>query len=429
MGARNSLLLIVGVVAAALNAIAWLWWMPSMLDRMTAYAGGVVGDAAITSSLHDLFGMSLMDAAAGFTFGSILILATVWLAYSLVVRRRLGGLVTRASVLAGMPISEASATLERLGEVIGQLGQVAQGETERLSQESRRLAELEADLRDSEARYANGLRGANDGLWEWDLKADQVQYAGNWAGLLGNDADSESIDDWYGHVHEDDRAPLRAAIESHLCGEAERIETDIRLRRADGKVRWFLARGRAVRSASGAAQKVIGLITDITERKRAEEILIGIANGLAEARGDQFFKVLVRNFAAVLGVKCAFITQCVGSPVSEMQMLAWWDDNGFRAPIRYDLNGTPCQITISTGESTLIQTGVEAQFPSGEGLDSYFGLPIFDADGRILGHIACFDSGPIRENLLSLPIFTIFAVRAGAEMEFRMLREAGSRPH
>src|SRR5205085_2164506 len=72
-------------------------------------------------------------------------------------------------------------------------------------------------LRESEERYALSARGANDGLWVWDLRAGTVYYSTRWKSMLGY-ADNEigdSPDEWLSRVHPDDAELLRREIDRH----------------------------------------------------------------------------------------------------------------------------------------------------------------------------------------------------------------------
>src|SRR5256885_4970120 len=81
-------------------------------------------------------------------------------------------------------------------------------------------------------------------------------------------------DDWLGRVHPDDHSRLAADIAAHVEGRTAQLETEHRIRHADGTWRTMLLRGVAVRDAAGKATRMAGSQTDITERKRAEEKLL-----------------------------------------------------------------------------------------------------------------------------------------------------------
>jgi diguanylate cyclase (GGDEF)-like protein/PAS domain S-box-containing protein len=129
-------------------------------------------------------------------------------------------------------------------------------------------------LRESEERYALSARGANDGLWVWDLRTNEVFYSARWKSMLGyaEDEIGTSPDEWFSRVHPDDAEILRSAVELHLRGETPHLESEHRMRCRDGSYSWMLSRGLAVRD-NGAATRIAGSQTDVTERKLAVERL------------------------------------------------------------------------------------------------------------------------------------------------------------
>jgi len=130
-------------------------------------------------------------------------------------------------------------------------------------------------LRESEERYALSARGANDGLWVWDFAADEVYLSPRWKTMLGyaEDEIGSAPDEWFSRVHDDDLELLRAAVDMHLRGLTPHLQNEHRMRCADGEYRWMLSRGLAVRDESGAAMRIAGSQTDVTERKLAVERL------------------------------------------------------------------------------------------------------------------------------------------------------------
>jgi diguanylate cyclase (GGDEF)-like protein/PAS domain S-box-containing protein len=130
-------------------------------------------------------------------------------------------------------------------------------------------------LRESEERYALSARGANDGLWVWDLRDDTVYYSPRWKSMLGYGEEEvgDSPDEWFSRVHPDDVELLRAELDRHIRGGAPHLEHEHRMRTREGEYRWMLSRGLAVRDAAGNASRIAGSQTDITERKLAVERL------------------------------------------------------------------------------------------------------------------------------------------------------------
>jgi diguanylate cyclase (GGDEF)-like protein/PAS domain S-box-containing protein len=132
-----------------------------------------------------------------------------------------------------------------------------------------------ARLAESEQRYALAMQGANDGLWDWDVRENRLFFSPRWKQMLGY-AEAELGDapgEWLGRVHADDRAALTQALDAHLTGASHHFEHEHRIQHRDGSYRWMLARGMAVRDAQGHALRVVGSQTDVTDRKEAEQRL------------------------------------------------------------------------------------------------------------------------------------------------------------
>jgi diguanylate cyclase (GGDEF)-like protein/PAS domain S-box-containing protein len=137
-------------------------------------------------------------------------------------------------------------------------------------------ARLEAALRESEERYALAARGANDGLWDWDLRTDEVYYSARWREMLGlfGDEIGGAPGGWLARVHPEDVENLRAEIRAHVDGAGTHLEVEHRVLHADGDYRWMLCRGSVVRDGDGRATRMAGSMTDITGRKKVEEQLL-----------------------------------------------------------------------------------------------------------------------------------------------------------
>jgi diguanylate cyclase (GGDEF)-like protein/PAS domain S-box-containing protein len=139
-----------------------------------------------------------------------------------------------------------------------------------------RRKRTEKALRESEERYALAARGANDGLWDWDLKSNEIYFSPRWKSMLGYEEDEigNSPDEWFKRVHPFDRKQVEAEITAHIKGFTPHFENEHRILHKDGTYRWVLSRGLAVRDSSGKAYRMAGSQTEITERKLAEEQLI-----------------------------------------------------------------------------------------------------------------------------------------------------------
>lgn len=138
-----------------------------------------------------------------------------------------------------------------------------------------RLADVLDRTRAAEERYALAARGANDGLWDWDLENDWVYFSPRWKEMLGY-AESQirsGPSEWLERLHPDDRASFEAKLDAHLAGSTDHFECEYRLLHRDGGYRWMLGRGLLVADEEERPVRFAGSQTDVTERKRAEERL------------------------------------------------------------------------------------------------------------------------------------------------------------
>ena len=129
-------------------------------------------------------------------------------------------------------------------------------------------------LKESEERYALAFRGANDGLWDWDIQNGTVYFSERWKEMLGFGADEfgNSPDDWFALVHPEEVERLKLAVENHLLGQSDALEHEYRALHKDGTFRWLLTRGVASRGADGQAVRISGSQTDVTRTKAYDPI-------------------------------------------------------------------------------------------------------------------------------------------------------------
>ena len=139
-----------------------------------------------------------------------------------------------------------------------------------------RLKQTEENLRESEAMWKFALEGSGDGVWDWDYARKYIFYSRQWKAILGHTDDeiSSSIDEWDSRIHPDDRTEVYENLEKHLKGETHYYNSEHRLKCKDGRYKWVLDRGLVVsRDCDGNPLRIIGTKSDISARKRIENVL------------------------------------------------------------------------------------------------------------------------------------------------------------
>jgi PAS domain S-box-containing protein len=146
-----------------------------------------------------------------------------------------------------------------------------------------KVAERTRELLTSQERYMLAERAVNDGIWDWNIVRHEYYLSPRWNKILGyEDGDLPNVESiFFDLIHPDDKKPASEAFRRHLENN-ERYATELRLRHKDGSYRWVLDRGEAIRDAEGKPIRMVGSITDITERKAAETELFRYREHLEE---------------------------------------------------------------------------------------------------------------------------------------------------
>ncbi|HSB10148.1 MAG TPA: sigma 54-interacting transcriptional regulator [Blastocatellia bacterium] len=160
---------------------------------------------------------------------------------------------------------------------------------------------------------------------------------------------------------------------------------------------------------------------EAAQRRQAEETLRSIVEGTAAVTGGDFFSALVRHLAKAIGVRYAFVTECTDQTKSRVRTLAFWSADSLAGNIEYGLDGTPCEQVIA-GQVCHHARELQSLFPRDTdlvtlGAESFIGLPMADASGEIIGHLAVLDDKPFQDASRAMSLLTIFAARAAAELQ------------
>ncbi len=138
---------------------------------------------------------------------------------------------------------------------------------------TRKLAETVDALSASTERFEAAAKGANDGIWDWDLQNNTIYYSPRWFVMLGYPEDSafDRPGFWLDRVHPCDRRMVDQAVNAHLSGKTRHLDVEYRIADRGNQIRWVLTRGIAIRH-NGQVTRMAGSQTDITETKVIDRV-------------------------------------------------------------------------------------------------------------------------------------------------------------
>ena len=242
----------------------------------------------------------------------------------------------------------------------------------------------EEELRKSRERFELAVLGSQDGLWDWDLEANQVWWSPRLREMLGYDEQElPMLPSELERVHPDDHDRWRAAVQGHIEGLTDQFELEYRMRHKDGSFHWVRARGVALRHANGRAHRVAGSLEDITRRKQSEAelaheryLLHTLMDNLPDAI---YFKDTASRFIRVN--KAVAVLLGLDDPA----LVVGKTHFDFFAEEKARSNTADDQEIMRTGRP-LVGEDEEITWPDGrEGWLSTTKMPLRDQDGTIIG--------------------------------------------
>src|SRR3954468_6108229 len=185
----------------------------------------------------------------------------------------------------------------------------------------RKLADQELVETNQQLRLA--LEASKSVSWEWDVKSGRTSRFGDLQNMYGIDANKfvGHVDEFRRYVHPEDRQMVEKTIADARTNRKP-YASEFRIVRADGAVRWMSARGTFHYGKEGDAERMLGIATDITERKQTEERLREYekaVEGSEEIIGviDRDYRYLIAN-RKFLNLRKMTKEQVVGHLVSEV---------------------------------------------------------------------------------------------------------------
>jgi PAS domain S-box-containing protein len=143
---------------------------------------------------------------------------------------------------------------------------------ERISQQLLDLAEEK--IRNQEERWQLAIQSNNDGIWDHNLQTNSNYLSPRCLEIIGHSTEKiENFDVWLSLIHPNDVQKLSQSFQNHLDRRTEYYSCEYRVRCANGKYKWILSRGKAIYDKAGVPTRAVGSISDIDDRKHAEDAI------------------------------------------------------------------------------------------------------------------------------------------------------------
>ena len=141
---------------------------------------------------------------------------------------------------------------------------------------SRQHQRAQYALQRSEKRLYQALEASQNGMWDWNLQTQQMDFSPSFAALLGISVEplGNQASNWLDRLHKHDRETLQRNLQKRLSSlNPTTFEDTYRLLHEDGSYRWIQLRGRLLLTEQGQAERLIGTASDVTQRRMDEDSL------------------------------------------------------------------------------------------------------------------------------------------------------------
>ena len=190
--------------------------------------------------------------------------------------------------------------------------------------------QIEQELAESEHRWKYALEGAGDAVWDCDEVSHIMFYSKAWKEMLGYSEEeiTDSFEEWESRIHPEDKKATLVAAQDCLDGKTASYRHEYRSRCKDGSYIWVQDRGTVVsRSEDGTALRMIGTVSDISERKQVQAALLASESHLRAIIDnepacikimDAHGRLRQMNPAGLAMIEADSLDQVVGRPLSDV---------------------------------------------------------------------------------------------------------------
>ena len=166
---------------------------------------------------------------------------------------------------------------------------------------------------------------------------------------------------------------------------------------------------------------IILRIKKVIDYIKAAETLATLIKNTSKLTGELYLKKLTELLSNAFETKYSYIAKILDNDKFQAETIKFWSGNGEKNNIIFNYNATPCA-NVLKGYITFYPQNLQEMFPgdqliAGMGIESFIGAPIYNSHEKPMGMLVLMDDKPMQEKPNSRYILSIFASRAGAELE------------
>jgi diguanylate cyclase (GGDEF)-like protein/PAS domain S-box-containing protein len=284
------------------------------------------------------------------------------------------------------------------------------------------------DLKLNEERHKLAMRATNQGWYDLNLQTGEFSVSDGYQQLFGYEPSEFPITslEWKKRIHPDDLEFVLNATQQCLKTHKP-FEIDCRWQAKGGKWVWVHSINEIIEwDENGEPLRMIGIHTDITERKQSEEVLRVLAESGTTDKGN-IFEIIVRQLVFSQDIRYALIAAINPSNNAMADTLAVSSNGEILDNVSYLLKGTPCENVLSEG-SCIYPDNIQKLFPDDHQLiemsaKSYVGVALRNNKNEVVGLLALIDDKPMPESSHSMSLLHSLARRASIELERNIANE------
>ncbi len=245
--------------------------------------------------------------------------------------------------------------------------------------------ETQNALKISEERLQLAHEGTSDGIWDWDLKTNNLFFSPHSFTLLGYQPDDiqHDINKFSELIHPDDIEPAYTYVKQIASTGEESIEMEIRLRRKDGTYAWILSRGKVLK-IDGVPVRIVGTNVDISIRKRQDAIresIFEIGNAVVTTRNlQELYEKIQEILGQIVDTKNCYIAlydkekDLISLPFHRDEKDKYVEFPAGKTLTAYVIRSGKAQLVSKERDRELIETGEIEVF--GTPAFSWLGVPL-----------------------------------------------------